>query len=988
MTRLLSGVFSHNSLFMIHDSRSGYAAIISLLMILGASLVIVGSFTFFSIKEVSVNRAFIRSLESKVASESGIEDAVYRVLTGKDIDPSETLLVGTGSTTILTTNTVDQKIIRSEGKSNEFEQVMVAKLDITTTATSFFYGAQIGEGGLTMDQNAKINGSIYSGGDIVGANGVTITGDVFVAVGSPAVLNESWQTQNTDVAVGTSTGAVLTAVDFAGDVGSYTSLVMGLDGFGRISYIDDTNKDLKFARCTNDLCSTSVLSVVDASNDINEVTSIALGSDGLERISYYYDQTDDLRIARCTNGDCSPAVVTTVDASGNMGDYSAIAMASDTFARVAYWDDSNKDVEFMRCTNTDCTTKVTTTVESSGNVGEYIDLVLGSDGFARMVYYDDSGDDLKFARCTDADCSAKVITAVDTSGDMGKYSSIALGSDGFARISYFDETSDNLKFARCTNADCTSKNINTIDSAGTVGHYTSLALASDGFARISYYDSSNGDLKFARCLNSDCSASVISRVDNGSSVGKDNSIAIGSDDLPRISYYASSAGDLKFARCFDPNCTPQDLQIDIAQSFQPTVTDIINRVELYLKKSGSPADATLRLILNSGASPSTDPADVLATGVISGSGLSDTYGWVSVSLSATPTLTANISYWLVIDVGNDNSNYILWGGDTAAGYARGSAKRSADWQVGGWTSLTPDLDFKIYMGGTDHQIRDVNVGGDVNAHSVDNVDVGGDASAFSYANGTVTGNINANSISDCTVNGNASYNAKTSCTIVGTETTPTTPPESLPQLPLPIDGATIQDWKDDAVSGGTCIQPECLANGDYAPTGCVLTLGPKKIAGNLILDKNCSGGQTITLTGTVWVTGYVDISNNAYINLSPGYADRSGVLLSDGTIHLSNNGQFAGSGVPGSYIMLLTLAAGGGHHDSAIDLHNNADGAMFYAQNGLVYLHNTVKVKELVGYKVHMENTSILNYESGLADVKFSSGPTGGFDLKQWKEVE
>jgi cell shape-determining protein MreC len=44
-------------------------------------------------------------------------------------------------------------------------------------------------------------------------------------------------------------------LDSAGDVGQYTSITVGSDGFGLISYYDATNGDLKVAHCSNTFCS-------------------------------------------------------------------------------------------------------------------------------------------------------------------------------------------------------------------------------------------------------------------------------------------------------------------------------------------------------------------------------------------------------------------------------------------------------------------------------------------------------------------------------------------------------------------------------------------------------------------------------------------------------------------------------------------------------------------------------------------------------------
>ena len=818
--------------------RGGYAALITTLLVVTISLTIIGGFTFFSMREVNMSRLFARSVESRYISEGGMEDALYRTIVGKQFTSGETLVVGTGTTTMTITASGTQRFIRTEGIRQNVQQNFETELDINVAGTNFFYGVQVGDGGLEMANNSRINGSVHSNGSILGDAGATITGDAFVAVAVPPAVNQSWETQNTDFSVGTATGSITTIVDSAGNVGTYTSLVIGSDGFARISYVDDTNGDLKFVRCL------------------------------------------------------------------------------------------------------------------------------------------------------DAACAAKNISSIDTAGVIGEVTSLVLGSDGFGRISYYHDGNDDLKFARCTNADCTSKNIATVDSSGTVGQYTSLALGSDGFARISYYYSSGGDLRFARCTDADCAGKVIATVDSAPTVGKYTSLGLGGGDAGRISYYDEPNGNLNFAFCLDQNCSPQSPQIDVAQSFQPSISDRLTAIQLYLKKAGNPANSVLRIIRDSSGSPSTNPSDVIASTTIDAAVIGSAYSWVNFTLAAAPNLSANTTYWIVVDSSFNNSNYLIWGLDSAGGYTRGSPKRSADWMQGGWLSVGGDLNFRAYMGGIDTSIEDVTVGGNASAHVMDGVDVAGNVQAYSYNDGIVGGNIHANSISNCTVNGAAEYNTKTACTVLGSQTTPTTPPADPARLDMPIPDSVIRGWKNDAASGGACVPPQCLANGDYDPTQCSVSLGPKKITGNLILDDNCAGGQTLTLTGTVWVIGNIDISNSAKIIVSPGYGELSGVMVADGTIHLSNNGTFSGSGTSGSYLMLLTTISGGGHHGSAIDLHNNASGAIFYASNGMIWLHNNVNVIELTGYKIHLENNASIFYEIGLQNVGFSSGPAGGFDVRYWKEVE
>jgi hypothetical protein len=43
-------------------------------------------------------------------------------------------------------------------------------------------------------------------------------------------------------------------LDSAGNVGEFTSITVGTDGLGLVSYYDDTNGDLKAAHCATPFC--------------------------------------------------------------------------------------------------------------------------------------------------------------------------------------------------------------------------------------------------------------------------------------------------------------------------------------------------------------------------------------------------------------------------------------------------------------------------------------------------------------------------------------------------------------------------------------------------------------------------------------------------------------------------------------------------------------------------------------------------------------
>ena len=112
---------------------------------------------------------------------------------------------------------------------------------------------------------------------------------------------------------------VITTLDAVGDLGRHTSIAVGADGLGLISYFDDTKDDLKVAHCRNVECAEADISVVDSAGDVGRHSSIAIGEDGLGLISYRDETNETLKVAHCEDLACTSATFTTVDASDDVG---------------------------------------------------------------------------------------------------------------------------------------------------------------------------------------------------------------------------------------------------------------------------------------------------------------------------------------------------------------------------------------------------------------------------------------------------------------------------------------------------------------------------------------------------------------------------------------------------------------------------------------------------------------------------------------------
>ena len=187
-----------------------------------------------------------------------------------------------------------------------------------------------------------------------------------------------------------------------------------------------------------------------------------------------------------------------------------------------------------------------------------------------------------------------------------------------------------------------------------------------------------------------------------------------------------------------------------------------------------------------------------------------------------------------------------------------------------------------------------------------------------------------------------------------------------------ITDAQISGWKDEALVGGVV--------GSQDLDGTNNTLGPKKIEGDLELDNNA----VLTVTGTLWVTGNLVLSNGAEVKLDSSYGSGDGVIVVDGVSTLSNDAEFNGSGTSGSYIMLLSTNNTG----SAIVLSNNAGAVILYAPEGTVKLSNNAGIKQVTAKTIELQNNSTIIYESGLVNSAFTSGPSGGYSIQSWIEIE
>ena len=212
--------------------NSGQALLIAVVFFMFISMVIVSGFSYTVTKEIKVARRFLNSRWASITAETGVEDIVYRSLSGMNYDNQETLSFN-GSTVITDVSTVsgNVEIVGAglvSGSTRKSKAVLVAG-----SGASFNYGVQSGDGGVDLNNTASIGGNLFSNGPITGSSKSTVAGTV-VSAGVGGLVDDI-------ASAGTAYADTITDSNIGGDA-YYDSNISGTTVFGN-SYSGQTPLD-------------------------------------------------------------------------------------------------------------------------------------------------------------------------------------------------------------------------------------------------------------------------------------------------------------------------------------------------------------------------------------------------------------------------------------------------------------------------------------------------------------------------------------------------------------------------------------------------------------------------------------------------------------------------------------------------------------------------------------------------------------------------
>ncbi len=246
-----------------------------------------------------------------------------------------------------------------------------------------------------------------------------------------------------------------------------------------------------------------------------------------------------------------------------------------------------------------------------------------------------------------------------------------------------------------------------------------------------------------------------------------------------------------------------------------------------------------------------------------------------------------------------------------------------------------------------------------------------------------------------TIDKNGYYQVKVNATVNGISYPGSA---DLGDVDLPISDAQISSWESDAAAGGTMLSSDCDSYASSSNTCTISTsrsLGPKKIPFNLLI-KSSSG--ILNITGPIWVTGNITTQTGPTIQIDSSLGGTNVAVISDdpsnrlsgSLITVGQSTIFRNSGAIGSFVFLISQnnSAENGGSVEAVALNQGASALVAYATHGLINLSQSVSVKEVTAYQITLSQSANVTYDTGLPSVLFEAGPSGGYSITSWKEVQ
>jgi hypothetical protein len=197
-------------------------------------------------------------------------------------------------------------------------------------------------------------------------------------------------------------------VDSDAITGQFVSLALDAAGFPVMSYYDYSDSDLRVVHCGNATCSAgNTYKMLDGTfADVGKYTSLRLDASGNPVISYYNETNKDLRVARCSDPVCTSVSIASPDFAGDVGEYTSLALDAAGNPVVSYYSASATALKVLHCGNATCTGGNTvTTPDNTEAVGQHTSIALDAAGYPVISYFNATDLKLSVLHCGDPVCA-------------------------------------------------------------------------------------------------------------------------------------------------------------------------------------------------------------------------------------------------------------------------------------------------------------------------------------------------------------------------------------------------------------------------------------------------------------------------------------------------------------------------------------------------------------------------------------------------------
>jgi len=178
--------------------QKGFIASLATLLILIFMLGLAMSMSLLILERQKISTNTINATQSYYAAQAGAEDSLLRLKNYPQTPPiSYSVTVSNATTNVTIASLIGgSRTITSQGNNYGLIKTTQIVYSIDSNNISFYYGVDIGQGGLVMNNGSEVMGNVFSGGNISGSgtidnnvvisgnghsiSGVAVTGDALV----------------------------------------------------------------------------------------------------------------------------------------------------------------------------------------------------------------------------------------------------------------------------------------------------------------------------------------------------------------------------------------------------------------------------------------------------------------------------------------------------------------------------------------------------------------------------------------------------------------------------------------------------------------------------------------------------------------------------------------------------------------------------------------------------------------------------------------